>query len=205
MRHRLIAILAAMVFLIRSSPSQPQPCSWPEFKAPAENLNFADGSVGAPPKGWLLGPEWFMPPHQPVYEAIISAADQCHGNPQCATVRSLRSDPSVRLAFLYQDLDASPYRGQTLTWRAFVRVDPHPDSVARLLVRVHRKDCSTTFRDDMGDHPITSSDWAPYEIRAPIAGDAYHVEFGMQLIGRGAAWLDQVSIDQVSMEFAPVR
>jgi len=70
------------------------------LKAPAENLNFADGRVGAPPKGWLLGPEWFMPPHQPVYEAMISAVNQCQGDHQCATVSSLRSDPSVRLAFL---------------------------------------------------------------------------------------------------------
>jgi hypothetical protein len=52
----------------------------------------------------------------------------------------------------------------------------------------------------MGNHPVTSGDWAPYEIRAPIAGDGYHIEFGLQLIGQGAAW-----IDRVSMEFAPVR
>jgi hypothetical protein len=54
------------------------------------------------------------------------------------------------------------------------------------------------FRDDMGDHPITSGDWALYEIRAPIAEDAYHMEFGVQLVGQGATW-----IDQISMEYAP--
>jgi hypothetical protein len=115
MRHLLIAIPAAIIFFIRASPSQPQPCRWPELKANAENLAFADGLVGAPPKGWLLGPELFMPPHEPACEAMISAVDRCHGNHQCATARSLRSGPSIGLSFLYQQLNASRYRGQDLT------------------------------------------------------------------------------------------
>lgn len=198
MRHAVIAIFAALIFAVRSAPAQPRTCRWPELHADPQNLNFADGSVGTAPRGWHLGPQRFMPPHEPVYEMRIAPAKQCHGSQQCATVRSLRSDPSTRLSFLYQDLDASHYRGQTLTYRAYVRVNP--GNTARLLVRVHRKDCSTTFRDDMGNHPITSSDWAAYEIRAPIAIDAFHIEFGVQLIGEGAAW-----IDQMFMEFAPVR
>jgi hypothetical protein len=197
MRHPLIAVLAAIIFPIPSTPSEPQPCTWPELKANAENLAFANGLVGAPPKGWLLGPEWFMPAHEPAHKAMIAAVNECQGNHQCATIRSLRSGRSIPLSFLYQEVEASPYRGQTLTYRAYVRVDPGAKSVARLLVRVHRKDCSTTFRDDMGNHPVTSGDWAPYEIRAPIASDAYQIEFGLQLIGQGAAW-----IDRISMQFA---
>lgn len=66
--------------------------------------------------------------------------------------------------------------------------------MARLLVRVHRTDCSTSFRDDMGNHPITGGAWSPYEIQAPIALDAQDIEFGMQLIGQGAAWIDNISM-----------
>lgn len=195
----LIALLASLAFGGQSVPAPVRPCVWPEdMKTSAENLNFADGAVGAAPKGWLLGPDWFMPPHLPIYEAINVPAEQCHGSQECATVHSLRGNPTS-LTFLYQDLDVTQHRGQTLTYRAFVRVDPGQKSVARLLVRLHRKDCSTAFRDDMGDHPIVSGDWALYEIRAPIANDAYHMEFGMQLIGLGAAW-----IDRISMEYAPL-
>jgi len=200
MRWSLIALLASLVLGGRSTPVPVNPCGWPdELKTNAENLNFADGAVGASPKGWLLGPEWAWAPHVPIYEAKNVPAEQCHASPQCATVRSLRSDPSLSLTFLYQNVDVTQHRGQTLIYRAFVRVDPSQKGVARLLVRFHRKDCSTTFRDDMGDHPVTSGDWALYEIRAPIAKDAYHMEFGMQLIGQGAAW-----IDQISMEYAPL-
>ena len=187
-----------------------KPCSWwtvyrgtsqpaDELKTSAENLNFADGAVGSAPKGWLLGPAWAWPPHAAIYEAINVPAEQCHGSQQCATVHSLRSDPSLSLTFLYQNMDVTQHRGQTLIYRAFVRVDPSQKGVARLLVRLHRKDCSTAFRDDMGDHPVMSGDWALYEIRAPIAQDAYHMEFGVQLVGTGAVW-----IDQISMEFKSV-
>ena len=198
MTHSLIAVFAALIFAVSSAAAQPRPCSWPELKTDAQNLNFADGPVGAAPMEWLLGPEWFMTPHEPVYAATIAPVNQRHGTQQCATLRSLRSDPAVPLSFLYQDLDATKYRGQTLTYRAYVRVDP--GSIARLLVRVHKKDCSTTFRDDMGNHPITSTDWAAYEIHAPIVTDAFQIEFGLQLIGHGAAW-----IDNIVMDYAPVR
>jgi hypothetical protein len=202
MRRSLFAVFATLVFGVRSAPVPADSCKFPDdMKTIPQNLNFADAPVSAAPKGWLLGPEFmFVPPHVPAYSAVTVPVDQCHGSQQCATVYSLRPDPSITLSFLYQDLDVTPYRGQILTYRAFVRVDPALKSVARLLVRLHRKDCSTTFRDDMGNHPIVSGDWAAYEIRAPIAMDAYHMEFGMQLIGQGAAW-----IDQLSMEFAPLR
>ena len=164
-------------------------CVWPEdMNTNAKNLNFADGAVGDAPKGWEA-------PKGPVYEAVNVPAAQCDGSQQCATIHSLRRDPSETLTFLYQNLDVTQHRGQTLIYRAYVRVDSGQKSVARLLVRLHRKDCSTTFRDDMGDHPVTSGDWVPYEIRAPIAMDAYHMEFGMQLIGQGEAWIDHISME----------
>jgi hypothetical protein len=37
--------------------------------AAVENLNFVQGAAGTPPPGWFLGPEWFMPQHEAVYEA----------------------------------------------------------------------------------------------------------------------------------------
>ncbi len=133
----------------------------------------------------------------PRMRQLIAAANQCHSSPQCATVHSLgiSPPPPISIGFLYQNLDASPFLGQTLVYRALVRVDPSFGGVGRLLVRVHRKDCSTTFRDGMGDHPVISGEWGAYEIRAPIAMDAYQIEFGVQLVGTGAVWIDQISIE----------
>jgi ketosteroid isomerase-like protein len=64
----------------------------------------------------------------------------------------------------------------------------------RLLVRIHRENGSTSFRDDMGARPITAGRWTTYQIDAPIASDARDIEFGMQLIGEGSAFIDNISI-----------
>jgi hypothetical protein len=142
-----------------------------------------------------------MPARAPAYEAKIASGRSCNGSRQCATVQSIGYDPPVRLCFLYQIADAKPYRGKKLNYRADVRADVTPGSVARLLVRVHRPDCSTSFRDDMGNHPITAGAWSSYEIHAPIAPDARDIEFGIQLIGSGTA-----SIDNISVTFAdPIK
>jgi len=107
-------------------------------------------------------------------------------------------DSSGALSFLYQNVDATKYRGKTLTYRAAVRVAS--GNVARLLVHVRRMDCSTGFRDDMGGHPITASGWSSYQLQAPIGPDARDIEFGMQLVGNGAAW-----IDNITMTFADAK
>ena len=190
-----IAAVASLALSVYGQPCQPPR----EIRAAVENMNFVEGAPGAPPPGWYLGPEWFMPPHTPVYEAQVASGAACNGSLQCATVHSIRDDRSIQLAFLYQVVDAAQHRGKRLTFRAAVRVDDRLGSVARLLVRVHRADCSTSFRDDMGNHPITAGAWASYEIQAPIDPEARDIEFGMQLIGRGAAWIDNISMDFASI------
>jgi hypothetical protein len=46
----------------------------------------------------------------------------------------------------------------------------------------------------MGNRPVMSGKGASYEIRAPIATDAYHIEFGVQFDG-------EIWIHQIPMEF----
>jgi hypothetical protein len=168
-------------------------------------LSFSEGTLGNAPPEWFLGPEWFMPPHAPVYEAKIAQGASCNGSQQCAAVHSISDSSSIRLAFLYQVVDATQYHGKNLVFHADVRADAALGSVARLLVRVHRSDFTTNFRDDMGNHPITAESWSPYEIHAPIAQDAREFEFGLQLIGRGAAWIDNISMTFSDPEEAAVR
>lgn len=71
MKHlkALCGITATIVNLASSGAAQ-QLCELPrEMRAAVENLNFAEGIPDSPPPGWFLGPEWFMPPHPPIYEA----------------------------------------------------------------------------------------------------------------------------------------
>jgi hypothetical protein len=183
--------IAAIVVL--ALPGDAQRCQPPREMRPAtENLKFIEGAPGAAPPGWLLGPYWWNPQIIPAHEAQIVSGQSCNGGRQCATVHSVSSNAG--LCFLYQIIDAIQYRGKNLTYRADVRADIAQGSMARLLVRVHRSDCSTSFFDNLGDHPITGSAWSPYQIRAPIGQDARDIEFGMQLMGQGAAWIDNISM-----------
>ena len=146
-----------------------------------ENLDFAAGAPGLTPPGWHLG--------QGTADTTAGAA--CRSGKQCAAVHS--TAPGA-LSFLYQIVDATPYRGKRFTFRAAVRAEVTGTSVARILVRIHRYDGGTSFFNNLGDHPITYGRWLVYEIAAPIESDSRDIEFGMQLIGPGSAWIDNVSI-----------
>lgn len=151
-----------------------------------ENLDFATGAVGQMPPGWRLGAA-----DTPAYAAEIAAGTSCATGKPCAIVRSMGLGPHEQ-CFLYQNVDATPYRGKALFFVAGVRVAG--GGQARLLVRVHRQDNSTSFFNNMGDHPITSAQWSAYRIGFPIDAEARDIEFGVQLFGEGAVWFDQVSV-----------
>lgn len=200
MRGTALFAVAATAIVV-GLPGQTPTCQPPRELRPAiENLKFAEGAPGTAPSGWFLGPYWWNHQVMPPHEARIVSGPSCNGSPQCATIHSLSAN--ARTCFLYQVIDATQYRGKRLTYRADVRTDVAQGSMARLLVRVHRTDCSTSFRDDMGDHPITEAAWSPYEIQAPIALDAQDVEFGLQFKGQGAAWIDNISMTFVDPKVA---
>jgi hypothetical protein len=163
-----------------------------EMRPTFRNLNFTEGAPGNAPPEWYLGPEWFNLQMAPGHKAKTVSGSACHGGKQCATVYSIGKIPSSQRSFLYQVVDAAQYRGKTLTYRAAVRVAS--GSAARLLVNVHRTNCESSFRDDMGDHPITASGWSSYRIKVPIGPDARDIEFGIQLVGNGAAWIDNITM-----------
>jgi hypothetical protein len=190
---RLTSLVGIPAIIVLAFPGDAQRCQLPkEMRTTVENLKFIEGAPGAPPPGWFLGPYWWNTQIVSAHEAQIVSGPSCNGGSQCATIHSIRANAGT--CFLYQVVDATQYRGKKLIYRADVRTDVTQGGVARLLVRVHRTDCSTSFRDDMGNHPITGSTWLPYEIHAPIALDAQDIEFGMQLIGHGAAWIDNIAM-----------
>jgi hypothetical protein len=190
---RVPALVGLAAIVVLAFPGAAQQCQSPrEMRPAAENLQFIEGAPGAAPPGWLLGPYWWNPQIVPAHEAQTESGQSCNGSRQCATVHSVSANAG--LCFLYQIIDATQYRGKRLTYRADVRAEVAQGSVARLLVRVHRTDCDTSFFDNLGNHPITESAWSPYEIQAPIGLDARDIEFGLQLMGQGAAWIDNISM-----------
>ena len=91
---------------------------------------------------------------------------------------------------------ATPHRGKQVRLRAAVRAEVSgAGNTAGLWLRVDRENRQRGFFDNMGDRPITTSGWAIYEIRGPIADDAEQLVLGALLIGKGKVWLDSFTLD----------
>ena len=199
----------ARVRVQAAPPEQPAPnCPDDRIEPAFRNLDFSLGNPGERPPGWNpFEAACYLPPNDSMAVEIVSG-HECYSGQHCAVIkfvpnigegdeviRYIRARRATRLWFLHQVVDVTPYRGKTLTFRAAVRAAVSVGGEARLLVRVHRDDSSTSFFDDMGKFPVRSSAWHIYEIQAPIDREAGDVEFGMQLIGQGEAWIDHISMD----------
>ena len=187
-------VASALIFCFSVvAGNEPERVCPPEKTKPAfENLDFSIGQVGSAPVGWLLGPEWWLRPNAPVYSATILSGASCQGG-LCVEVRPIREPDSQKTAFLYQLVDATPYRGKLISLRESVRTDGS-DSIARLLIHIHGPTCSSIFRDDMGKNPVHKDTWDTYQMQAPVAIDALYLEVGTQLVGAGSIWIQNVSI-----------
>jgi hypothetical protein len=174
----------ARIFVISSLLSGQAQLPWLQERF--QNVDFSEGKPGEFPPGWHLGPE-----RTPNFAAETAAASGCLAGKQCATVRSI-GIAETAFCFLHQIYKADDFRGQHIKLRAAVRVSG--EGFARLLLRIHRLDDSTSFRDDMGDHPIRAGKWDFYEISAPIPLDARDIELGVQDFGHATAFIDEVSV-----------
>jgi hypothetical protein len=64
-------------------------------------------------------------------------------------------------------------------------------------MRVDRAANKPGFFDNMSDRPITSAQWREYEIIGDIDEDATVLNIGVILPGKGKAWLDAVSVEDL--------
>jgi hypothetical protein len=153
------------------------------------NPDFEQGQPGEPPLGWLFG---FQPK---LGYSTLTTTESCNAGNQCAMIRSNDPVGSEGHSFLFQSIDAKPYRGMKFRFRAAVRARVSgPPNGAGLLVRVHRDGGGSCFLDNMSDRRITNGDWVFYEIVGDVCADAHDLELGMQLWGSGTAWMDDASV-----------
>jgi len=113
------------------------------------------------------------------------------------------SGPNV-FGNLVQYVEAAPYRGRRIRYRAWVRTDLGAAAWAALWLRVDRTGGRMGFFDNMGERLITgSTGWQAYEIVGDVADDAEVIRVGMLVQGAGRAWLDQASFEAVGEAVRP--
>jgi hypothetical protein len=153
------------------------------------NPGFEQGSPGQSPPGWFIP----KPSTDAGYVVQISTDDPKEGN-QCASIE-LVTPKGQGFGNMMQSIDATPFRGKRVRFRAAVRFNSGGGfGQAQLWLRVDRAGGAQGFFNNMGDRPITSPTWAYYDIAGNIDNDAQTINFGMLLAGSGKAWIDSVSL-----------
>jgi len=128
-------------------------------------------------------------------DVIADTQDPYEGR---SSYRIARSGAPTGFSALAQALDAAPFRGQVVRFRAAVRTGAGTGGGgAGLWFRVDRLGGSPGFFDNMSDRPIRSGDWSIYEIVGPVAHDATKLTVGLLLHGTGSAWIDASSLQIV--------
>ena len=89
-----------------------------------------------------------------------------------------------------QSVTAEGLHGRRIRLAASVRSSGR----AQLWLRVDRTNEQRGFFDNMDDRPIHTTEWQKYEIIGPVANDAKSIVFGCFLLGKGEAWVDDVTL-----------
>lgn len=157
-------------------------------------LDIEAGQPGEPPPGWISPTAG--------YKAELAETDAAAGK-RCARLRSSGDGPAAPFGNLMRQLDATPYRGKVVRFRAAVKVGGTAGGQGQLWLRIDRPNDRTGFFDNMGDRPIRTTTWTHYEIVGDVAADAVRLNLGLLLMQQGEAWLDDVSLEVVGEVEAP--
>lgn len=153
------------------------------------NPGFESGSVGKPP------PDWFVHPMVTSAGYVVETSSEgAKEGKQCVFI-ALGARKGEGFGNMFQSIDATPYRGKRVRFRAAVRYDRGNEfGRAQLWMRVDRTGGAQGFFNNMGDRPITSASWGFYEIVGDVASDAETLNVGMMLVGGGRAWIDAATV-----------
>ena len=108
--------------------------------------------------------------------------------------------------YVFQAVDAKPYRGKKVRYRAAVRVQENSRCHAQLILDIGTENETTGELEksinfyNMSDRPITHSNWKHQEIILDVPEQADYIRFGCFTVGHGSAWIDDVSLEIVELD-----
>lgn len=176
-------VLVAMAALPLSAATLP-----PTLVNPGFEQVDADGG----PSGWD-GPADDTPGSDTAYE-FASVAEGHSGR---AVVLRRTSVPNDRgYGSMAQSLDAAPYRGKRIRYRAWAKARVQaPGAFVGLWLRVDLPNKGMGFFDNMGGRPIVDGAWRAYEIEGYVSRNAERVVAGLMQAGDGEAFIDEASLE----------
>jgi erythromycin esterase len=200
-KRKVLELYDVLLFVNETTAALPNPggarLGIPALAAP-ENLDFEVGDPGLVPESWYANKHLLA---NFGYTVATTTEKPFHGG-QCVTIwRNPGEYYGEKFGNLYQQVDATPYRGKKIRLRAAVRTDlAGPDDHAYLWLVItkegHGPD-TKLFEDNMHDRPIATADWQLFEIVAEVPTEADWITFGPALAGYGRAWFDAFSLEVV--------
>lgn len=195
----LVAVLGGVAWIGRPAEpaSGPPGAGVPGFVNP----DFELGEPGTRPQGWFV-PKALA---DVGFTATLTTNLPNRGT-QCVEVSWPKDGPRPGPLFanVMQSVDAGPWQGKRLKVTASIRVTgSEPEARAQMWLRVDRPGGMGGF-DNMGDRPVSRSEWADYSITVEVADDARRVNLGLMTFGGATAWWDDVRWEVVG-EFKTLR
>ncbi len=195
MIRKILFILALLLSVISFSDAQYfEPLFQPT------NLDFETGEKGSNPLGWKV-PSYAR---KLGYIAFLVEENPKDGR-YCYQLAGTGRYVEEKYGSVMQSIDAGPYRGKTIRFRAAVRARiTSRKGSAHLWIREHLiNDQQGTF-ERMEDNPIVSNQWDYYQIEVNVSPYAKVLNFGLLMFGTGYAWIDDASIEVVSEDTTAV-
>ncbi len=147
---------------------------------------------------------WFLPSalREAGYAFEVVDDGGAREGKRCAKLSAPAEAAPGRFGNVMQVVDALPFRGKRVRFRASVRLEgADAESRAQLWLRVDLDPDGDRPRmgafDNMAERPIVSREWAEHEIVVDVADDARSLACGLILSGTGTAWLDGASLEEV--------
>jgi hypothetical protein len=181
MRRFVFFIILSYVSLLHT-----QPLPFPY------NLDFEIGEIGRLPKGWIV-PSYA---EKLGYSAHLTD-DKPKSGKYCLELTKEGKYEEGIYGSVMQSVDAKPYRGKRIRFRAYIRAEIHsPLGSAHIWVRERiGNDEESGFFEYLPNQPMVLRDWELREIQGLISPNADVINFGLLLFGNGKAWIDSASFE----------
>ncbi|HVX58439.1 MAG TPA: hypothetical protein VG964_01750 [Candidatus Saccharimonadales bacterium] len=148
---------------------------------------------------------WFLSGDNPDGYSYGSDKKVTHKGVSSGFIRSKR-DRMNGFGTIMQQTDIADYAGKKLKISAVIKTDKVKDW-AGLWVRIDGESEQNLWFDNMQNRPIKGTmDWKRFETSFDVPKEGTMLNFGVLLVGAGAVWINDVSIDELTgKKKEPVR
>lgn len=155
--------------------------------------SHARAAGGGLPAGWFKTGD-----HPENYEMVIDTAVR-HGGKASAHVR-FTGNKAEGFGTLGQVFRADEYRGKRLRMSAWMKTEGV--DAAHLWLRLDAERTTVGF-DNMDNRVVKgTTEWRKYDLTLDVPAETVNVAFGVFVVGRGEAWVDDFRFEAVGTDVA---